>query len=216
VELSAFHIIAILLSYFIGAIPTALFVGKTFYKIDIREYGSRNSGATNTFRVLGKKAGIPVLLFDVFKGWVTVYLSSKYSGFDKGSQEFITFQLIVGVAVVLGHVFSVYTKFKGGKGVATSLGFIIALHPQAALICLLVFLIVFFISRMVSLGALIAAICFPMVIMFVFKNDTMLLPYFSIFISLLVIFTHRKNIERLLKNEENKMNLGLKVKEGEK
>ena len=131
------NILFLLLAYLIGSLPSAVWLGHTFYNTDVREYGSGNAGATNTFRVLGKKAGIPVLLMDVFKGWFAVYLAS-FSVADN-----VELQLAFGIAAVIGHLFPIYTGFRGGKGIATLLGFMIGVEPIAAGICALIFLISF-------------------------------------------------------------------------
>lgn len=198
-----------LIAYLLGSIPTAVWIGKSWYGLDVREHGSKNAGATNTFRVLGKKPGIVVLLIDVAKGAIAaalpVLLSSITPGIPK--DPLIQIQIVASICAVTGHVFPLFAQFKGGKGVATSLGVIIGLHPAAALIAFGVFLIVFVISKFVSLGAITAALCFPLIIRFVLKEDSVWLIGFSVILSLLVILAHRRNIQRLLKGEENKMNL---------
>jgi glycerol-3-phosphate acyltransferase PlsY len=126
-------ILFILLAYLTGAFPSAVWVGKTFYKTDVREYGSGNAGATNTFRVLGKGAGIPVLFMDIFKGWLAVYYVHFISNVTALSPElFFENQLAFGIAAVIGHLFPVYTGFRGGKGIATMMGLLIGLNPWAA------------------------------------------------------------------------------------
>ena len=198
-----------LIAYLLGSIPTAVWIGKSWYGLDVREHGSKNAGATNTFRVLGKKPGILVLLIDVAKGAIAaalpVILSSITPGIPK--DHLIQIQIVASICAVTGHVFPLFAQFKGGKGVATSLGVIIGLHPVAALISFGVFLVVFVISKFVSLGAITAALCFPLIIRFVLKEDSVWLIGFSVVLSLLVILAHRRNIQRLLKGEENKMNL---------
>jgi glycerol-3-phosphate acyltransferase PlsY len=201
-----FIISLILLAYFIGSVPTAVWVGKTFYGIDVREFGSGNAGATNTFRVLGKKAGIPVLIFDIMKGSVAVALA-YFSSFESGSSEFINFQLGLGVAVLIGHIFPVFAGFRGGKGVATLLGIVICILPLACCISLVVFLFSLFISRYVSLSSMLAGLVFPFVLHFAMHNTNQVLTIFSITVAVLLIVTHRKNIKRLLKNQESKVNL---------
>lgn len=196
-----------LISYVLGSIPTAVWLGRAKYGLDIREHGSKNAGATNTFRVLGKKAGIVVLSIDVAKGIIAVVLPFIVGIGEWGSEELVHVQLVAGICAVMGHVVPVFAKFKGGKGVATSLGVIIGIHPPAAGICLLLFLIVFIASKYVSLGAISAAVAFPLVLNFVFDVETIWLIVFSIVLSAAVIFVHRKNIKRLLNNEESKMNL---------
>lgn len=205
--ITPYHIIAILVAYLAGSIPTAVWVGKRFFGVDVRKEGSGNSGATNTFRVLGAKAGVPVLLFDVLKGWLPVFLFSTYGPYQYGTDAFVNLQIAVGMAAVLGHVFSLFLRFKGGKGVATLLGMIIAIQPIAALICMGVFLIMFLASKYVSLGSITAAVLFPVVIILVLGIRTPSLVYFSAIIAVLVVVTHHKNIGRLIKKEENKVQL---------
>ena len=207
------NIIAVVLAYLIGSVPSAIWVSKWFFGIDVRDYGSKNAGATNTFRVIGKKAGFPVLFFDILKGWAAVkFLSMLFSVYEPGTNQYVNLQLALGMAAVFGHVFPIYERFKGGKGVATLLGIILAINFPAAALSFLIFITVFLISKYVSLGAISAAFFFPFITIFVFKAGSISLIYFSIVISVLVIFTHRKNIERLLKKEENKMSFNLNRK----
>jgi glycerol-3-phosphate acyltransferase PlsY len=194
-------------AYILGSIPTAVWLGKSKYGIDVREHGSKNAGATNTFRVLGKPAGTVVLLIDVAKGALAVLLPFILGYAPWGSDQLIHLQLLCGILAVLGHVFPLFANFKGGKGVATSLGVIVGVHPPAASICLGIFLIVFLVSNYVSLGAMIAAFSFPWLVHFLFNNDNLYLMIFSIVLSVAVIGTHHKNIKRIAKGEENKMNL---------
>jgi acyl phosphate:glycerol-3-phosphate acyltransferase len=196
----------LLLAYLLGSIPTAVWVGKRFYGIDVREFGSGNAGATNTFRVLGKKAGIPVLLFDILKGSMAVALA-YVSTFEHGSYEFINYQLGLGVAVLIGHIFPVFAGFRGGKGVATLLGIVICILPAACGISLLVFLLVLLTSRYVSLSSMMAGLTFPFILHFILQNQNEVLTIFSITVAALLVLTHRKNIKRLLKNQESKVNL---------
>jgi glycerol-3-phosphate acyltransferase PlsY len=196
-----------IIAYLLGSIPTAVWLGRLKYNTDIREHGSKNAGATNTFRVLGKKPGIFVLTFDVLKGVLAVLLPYFVLDLPWGTEELIHIQLICAILAVIGHVLPVFASFKGGKGVATSLGVIIGVHPPAAGICVLIFLIVFIASQYVSLGAIIASISFPMLLFFAFKVSSFWLLVFSCVLSTAVIFAHRKNIGRLIRLEENKMNL---------
>ena len=205
--------ILIFVSYIIGSFPTAVWVGKIFHNIDIREHGSHNAGATNTFRVLGNKWGWIVLFVDIGKGYLAaslpIFLSSLYYGFK---DEVLILQLIASLCAVIGHVFPVFANFRGGKGVATTLGIILAINLDTALISLAIFLIVFLISQYVSLGAIIASILFPFISFFAMHEDARIMIIFSILVSLIVLFSHRKNINRLLRGEENKMNfLGRKA-----
>jgi len=196
-------------AYLLGSIPSAVWVGRWFFGVDVREHGSKNAGATNTFRILGKKAGIPVLFFDVFKGWLAVRMFGAMSPYEVDSNQYINFQIALGVLAVIGHIFPVYVRFKGGKGVATLLGIILALHFNAALVAFLIFLVVFVISKYVSLGAIVTAAVFPFILIYGFKEQSASLQYFATAVSILLILTHRKNIYRLLKKQENKMELRL-------
>jgi glycerol-3-phosphate acyltransferase PlsY len=194
------------IAYLFGSIPSAVWIGKSFYKIDVREHGSRNAGATNTFRILGRKAGIIVLLMDVLKGVIVVLIPKLF--LKELSQELeIQIQLISGIFVFLGHLFPIFAQFRGGKGVATSLGIIIGIHPPAAGISFLIFLVVFLGSKYVSLGAIVASFFFPIIVLFIFKENSEYLNGFSLVIGITVILTHKKNILRIIKGEENKMNL---------
>ena len=202
--LNSTNILLLITAYIFGSVPTAVWIGKIFYGIDVREYGSGNSGATNTFRVLGKKAGIPVLVFDVFKGFVAVMLAGL-SRYDQGSVQFVNLQLVLGVASLLSHIFPVFAAFRGGKGIATLLGIGIAVHPQAASLSIVVFSIVFLLSRYVSLGSMVAAVMFPVNIICIFKSTVPSLVIFSLVIAILVLLTHQKNIERLIKRQESRV-----------
>ena len=199
-------IILLVVAYLIGSVPSAVWVGKTFHGIDVREHGSGNAGATNTFRVLGKKAGIPVLLLDIAKGALAVNLvliQTKYSIVDIA--PYTNLKLAFGFCAVLGHIFPLFAGFRGGKGIATLLGIVLAVHPPAALSALGVFLIVLTVTKYVSLGSIVAGISFPLFILLVFtKNQVLSLIIFSCVVSVLIIVTHQKNIIRLLNNSENK------------
>ncbi len=199
------------LAYLLGSIPSAVWIGKNWFDIDVREHGSKNSGATNTFRVLGKKAGITVLLMDVLKGLLAVFIPliiiRLYPSYFNENIDLSKLKVICALAAILGHIFPLFAKFKGGKGVATSLGVIIAIHPPTALVCFLLFLVVFLISNYVSLGAISASIAFPLVLIFLFRETSLWLTVFSVLLGCAVIFAHKKNIGRLIKGEENKMKL---------
>lgn len=202
------YIIFGFIAYLLGSIPTAVWIGRSWYGIDVREHGSKNAGATNTFRVLGKKPGIVVLLIDVLKGAIAAALPAMIGSEMRAMEDhLINVQLIAALCAVAGHVFPVFAQFKGGKGVATSLGVIIGLQPIVAVMCLGIFLIVFILSKYVSLGAITASVAFPLILIFVIGTNSIWLMIFSVVLSALVIFAHKKNIGRLLKGEENKMNL---------
>ena len=211
------HILFLMISYLTGSFPSAVWVGKIFFNKDVREYGSGNAGATNTFRVLGKSAGIPVLLLDVLKGWVSVnyiiFLSEDFipiSGSVTSAQFEI--QLAFGIAAVVGHLFPIFTGFRGGKGIATLLGILIGLNFTAALFSLLIFVFVFVISKYVSLASILASMTFPVVVFQILKESEVnsSLEMFAIFVPILTLITHQKNIERLIRGEENKAKFGKK------
>jgi acyl phosphate:glycerol-3-phosphate acyltransferase len=205
-----YNVGAIIIAYIMGSVPSAVWVGKGFYGIDVREHGSGNAGATNTFRVLGKFAGSVVLIMDIGKGLGSIALLAWLSPYEAETVAQVNFKLAIGISAVLGHIFPLFAGFKGGKGVATLLGIIIALHWQAALFCLLIFLIIFLITRYVSLGSMITAISFPIMLFLVFRPVPLSLIYFSMVIALLVLITHQKNIERLVRREESRMNIRLR------
>ena len=207
-------IIGVLLSYLIGSMPTALWVGKAFYGIDIREHGSGNSGATNTFRVLGKKAGTMVLFIDVLKGLTAASLVRYCFFLDPGSVRYVNIQLLFGLVSVIGHIFPIYCQFKGGKGIATLLGMIIGIHYLSALACVLLFIVVLFSTRYVSLSSMLAAIAFPLVAIVIYKNEEPLFIAFGIAAAIMVILTHQKNIARLVEGTENKAKLLKKHRQG--
>ena len=205
------NIAAVFLAYLVGSIPSAIWVSKWFFGVDVRDYGSNNAGATNTFRVIGKFAGFSVLFLDILKGWVSVKILTTYFFSSALHQDaFINMQLAIGISAVLGHVFPVYEQFQGGKGVATLMGIILAINFPAAIGCVIIFLLIFLVTNFVSLGAITAAFFFPIFTIFVLKSESPSLIYFSIFISILVILTHKKNIERLLSGSESKMSIKLK------
>lgn len=202
------YIFSIVLAYAFGSVPSSVWVGKLFYTIDVREHGSKNAGATNTFRVLGKKAGIPVLIFDVLKGWLSVKLA--YLVFINGSPSMETYtnlKLILGFVAVIGHVFPIYVGFRGGKGVATLMGVVLAINPYAALFSALLFLVVWLSTNYISLASMCGAVLYPVTIIVYYKFQYPSLVWFSIAVALLVLVTHQKNIERLLSGTEGKMRL---------
>lgn len=188
-----------MIAYLLGSIPSGVWIGKLFYQKDIREYGSGNTGATNTFRILGVKAGIVALVLDVLKGTAAtllpIYLNTNIH------------PVFIGVFAILGHIYSAYIHFKGGKAVATSAGVALALHPIFLLIFVGVFLIILFISSTVSLASISAV--FLAAIGSLFIND----PLFSVVVwilALVILYLHRENIKRLRKGTESKVPFGLR------
>jgi len=197
-----------IVGYLLGSIPTAVWIGKAYYNIDVRDHGSKNAGATNTFRVLGKKPGTIVLIIDVLKGIIASIFPIIFDQFILLDYSFlIALRLISSIFSMIGHVLPVFAQFKGGKGVATSLGVLIGLQPLAAMICFSIFLLIFILSKYVSLGAILSAFLYPFIVYVVDSKVIFLEMIFTVILSAAVIFTHRKNIIRLIKGEENKMNL---------
>ena len=201
------NIIITIVAYLIGSIPTSVWISRAFYNIDIRDYGSGNAGATNTFRVLGVKAGMIVFAVDILKGFAAVNLIRFTSYYIPNSGDYINIQLLLGIAAMLGHIFPIYVGFRGGKGVATLFGVICAISLYPTLIMAGIFFATLIITRYVSLSSMISGFSFPILIIFVFKETTPSLVIFSLIMAILMLFTHQKNIERLLRKEEKKANL---------
>ncbi|MDR0763182.1 MAG: glycerol-3-phosphate 1-O-acyltransferase PlsY [Bacteroidales bacterium] len=205
----------IIFSYLVGSFSSAVWLGRWFRRIDVREFGSKNAGTTNTIRVLGLKIGLFVFLIDVFKGWFAVFIGLLFflpSAFAEYSDYFA---IILSTAVMLGHIFPLYTGFRGGKGVATALGATIAIFPITALLALSVWTVVFLCTRYVSLASISATICFPFFYVFCFNGGTsgfadgggksVVLLVFSILVAIFIPVMHHKNIKRLLNGTENRM-----------
>ncbi len=208
--ISIYSVSALILAYLFGSIPTAVWIGQAFYGIDVREYGSGNAGATNTFRVLGKKAGIAVMILDILKGYTATnlaYLIGLSVTGPQNSVQFVNYQLALGIIAVMGHLFPVFAGFRGGKGIATLFGMILAVHSAAAMLCVLTFVIVLMISGHVSLSSILAGFTFPLSIIFIFQSPIRSVVLYGMCICVLILVTHQKNIERLLKGKESKVNL---------
>lgn len=196
------YLYAVLIGYLFGSIPTAYWLGRLVYRLDIFEHGSKNMGATNVFRVLGKKPGIITLIIDIAKGATPVLLIRSLM------PELPVAAFAAAAAAMLGHTLSFWVRFKGGKGVATGLGVFLALAIKASLASLLVFLVTFIISGMVSLGSILAATTLPF---FVYRFAELGPAYnlyftgFSAIVALFVIYRHKANIQRIVKGEENRI-----------
>jgi len=196
------------MAYLLGSIPSAVWVGRLLHDVDVRDHGSGNAGATNTFRVLGKKAGIIVMAMDILKGLAAasliLFLGDQV---EKNSFQYVNLQLLFGFLAVIGHLFPIFAQFRGGKGIATLFGMIIAIHYPSALLCLGFFLLVLYTTRYVSLGSILAAIAFPVGLVYIFHEKTPLFVAFAISAALLVVLTHQKNIKKLVRGTENKANI---------
>ena len=200
------EILLLVIAYMLGSIPTSVWVSKHFFGIDIREYGSGNAGATNTFRVLGPKWGSIVMLVDVTKGAVAallVFTMDKYALHD--SMQRTNLMIGLGLAAVVGHIFPLWANFKGGKGVATLFGMILAIQPAVAGLCVGVFILVLYLTRFVSLSSILSGVAFAVLILFIFNDDSTFYRIFSIAVALMLVLTHQKNINRMLKGTENKV-----------
>jgi glycerol-3-phosphate acyltransferase PlsY len=217
-------IVVLILSYLAGSVPTSIILSKLVKGIDIREHGSGNAGGTNVFRVLGWKWGVLTIILDAFKGAVAVvFIARLYLGnfpftnmtpFD----DFTLIQIFCGIAAVIGHVWTVFAEFKGGKGIATSLGFLVTIITVDMLVAVGIFAIVVYVSKYISLGSIAAAVSVPLILVIrenIFGVDIpgyhTILP-FAIIITLLVLYTHRSNIGRLLDGSERRISFGKKVK----
>lgn len=197
----------IILAYVLGSIPSAVWIGKKYYGIDIREYGSKNAGTTNMLRVLGRRAAAPVFALDFLKGFVAVTIIGLLKYDDNINDMWvINFKIIAVFAAVLGHIFPIFANFRGGKGVATLVGSVTGICPQIALLCFGVWLLVLMMTHFVSLSSMIAGCCFPIFALLTPKvNHSVSFIVFSFVIAILLLITHRKNIERLKAGTESKI-----------
>lgn len=200
--MSAVYVLVGLIAYLIGSINFAIIFSKKFAGFDVRDKGSKNAGTTNVLRTVGKKAAALTLICDILKGVVAVLIAILASKIWEGSDIEIL-KYLAGLFSIIGHTFPVYYGFKGGKGVATSLGVLLIVNPKIGLICLVFALVIMIATKWVSLGSIMAAILFP--ILTVFMTDNMGAKIISILIGLLVIFNHRTNIKRLKEGTENKL-----------
>lgn len=208
-----YFFIAFLLAYLLGSIPAAVWIGKKFHGIDVRQQGSGNAGTTNVIRVLGWKTGIPVLLIDVVKGWLAAMVPVFLNLAPSGSALLTSLQILTGMTAIFGHIFPIFAGFRGGKGVATVFGVLLALQPLLTISCFGVFLVILLITGIVSVSSMSAGLAFPILLFLFFDTPSMVFKIFSILVAIALLITHRKNIGRLLKGEEAKLiNLGKKNK----
>ncbi len=206
------YIIMAIIAYCIGSLNISIFISKKMGGFDLREKGSNSTGATNVLRTLGKKAAAITLLFDIAKGIVAIAISMIIGNIIEGTNRELLLQ-IAGIAVVLGHTFPIFFGFKGGKGVATSLGILLMSNWKIGLICLVFALVLMALTRMVSLGSCGAAILFPVLTLFINDSYTILTEgkrgstylIYSIILAAIVLYNHRTNIKRLLNGTENKL-----------
>ena len=202
----ATYIIVTIIAYLLGSISFSVIISKKMAGFDVREKGSGNAGSTNVLRTVGKKAAILTLICDCLKGIVAILIAVLASKIVKGTDAGLLVQL-AGVAVVIGHTFPIFFKFKGGKGVATSLGVLLIINWQIGLICLVFALTLMALTRFVSLGSVSAAILFPILTIFIQENYIVPGNYiiFGVVLAAIVVFNHRANVKRLLTGTENKL-----------
>jgi glycerol-3-phosphate acyltransferase PlsY len=198
-------VLAALLAYLLGSIPSAVWIGKRFHNIDVREHGSRNAGTTNTIRVLGWTTGIPVLIIDIAKGWLASMLPVFFHLANSGSALMTNLQLFAGIIAIIGHIFPVFAGFRGGKGVATVFGVFLALQPLLTISVMGVFLVVLFTTGIVSVSSMSAGVSFPVLLLVFFDTPSVLFKIFSIIVGAALIVTHRENIRRIWRGEEKKL-----------
>jgi glycerol-3-phosphate acyltransferase PlsY len=198
------ELILVILAYSHPSVPTALWVSRSQFNIDIRDYGSGNSGATNTFRVIGPRWGTFVMMVDLLKGLLAVKLAYLLPYYVANDFARTNFQIGLGLAAVLGHIFPIWAEFKGGKGVATLFGLVVGISPWTALGCIGVFLLVLYLTRFVSLSSILASLAFPVFILVVFNVENHTYRIFAVTVALMVILTHQKNIGRLIRGVESK------------
>ena len=198
-------VLSAVLAYLLGSIPSAVWIGKRFHNIDVREHGSGNAGTTNTIRVLGWTTGIPVLIIDIAKGWLSAMLPVFFHLADPGSALLINLQIIAGIIAIIGHVFPLFAGFRGGKGVATVFGVFLALQPLLTICCMGVFLVLLFTTGIVSISSMTAGIAFPVFLFLFFDTPSVLFRIFAIIVGIALLVTHRKNIGRIWRGEETKI-----------
>jgi len=199
------ELILIIIAYLLGSIPTALIISKKYFGIDIRDYGSGNMGATNTFRVLGSKYGTLVMVFDILKGMAAVSLYNFLPHYLSNELDRTNFMIGLGLAAVIGHVFPIFANFKGGKGVATLFGMILTVQPVVAISCVGVFLLVLYLTRYVSLSSILGALMLPVSVLWIWNEHEIMYRIFALLVAFMVIITHQKNIGRILRGVESRI-----------
>lgn len=199
------ELLLIVIAYFIGSIPTALIISKRFFGVDIRDYGSGNMGATNTFRVLGSRYGTMVMIFDMLKGLLAVELYNFLPYYFHNELERTNFMIGLGLAAVVGHIFPIFAGFRGGKGVATLFGMLLAVQPIIAISCTGVFVLVLYLTRYVSLSSILAALALPISVLWIWNEHEVMYRVFALLVAALVIFMHQKNIGRILRGVESRI-----------
>jgi glycerol-3-phosphate acyltransferase PlsY len=204
-----FLVIVCIGAYLLGSIPTAVWIGKLFFAVDVREHGSGNAGATNTLRTLGKPAGFTVLFIDFLKGYAAASLVLLINT-PLSYTEALNMKMLLGALAVVGHVYPIFAGFKGGKGIATLIGLVTAMSGWLALCCLITFILIVVVTKYISLGSMVSAILSPLYVGLIYEWQQPTFLYFCIAIGVLVVYTHRANIGRLRAGNESKFSLNNK------
>lgn len=213
----ALYIFFIIVAYLMGSVSSSILLGRYFYGIDVREYGSKNPGANNTQRVLRWKIGLLVLAFDILKGVAAASLVF-FLPFPRETNGFVATQIVFGFAAMMGHIFPIFHNFKGGKGVATMCGILLAIHPFAVLICTAIFCVMLFVTRYVSVSVITAVTCFPFLVNTLFAlwldpNETLVIKIFSIVTGCTIWLSHISNLKRLYRGTEEKFEIKKPLRE---
>lgn len=196
---------ALISAYLLGSVPSAVWIGKWLHNIDVRNHGSGNAGASNVIRVLGWKTGLPVLSIDMVKGWLATMMPLFLNCAESGTGTLTNLQIAAGLISITGHIFPVFAGFRGGKGVATMFGVLLALQPLLTIGCLGVFLVILLLTGIVSVSSITAGIAFPVLLFLFFDMPSLVFKIFSVIVAIAILLTHRKNIGRLLRGEEKKL-----------
>lgn len=195
----------IIIAYLIGSIPTAIIVSRRFFDIDIRDYGSGNMGATNTFRILGSKFGTLVMVGDMLKGILAVALYNFLPYYLTNELDRTNLMIGLGLAAIIGHIYPIWAGFRGGKGVATLFGMVLAIQPLVAINCVGVFILVLYLTRYVSLSSILAGIALPISVLWIYNEKEVFYRVFAVAVAALILLTHQKNISRLFKGSEGRV-----------
>ena len=198
-------VLAALMAYLLGSIPSAVWIGKRFHNIDVREHGSGNAGTTNTIRVLGWTTGIPVLIIDIAKGWLASMLPVFFHLAAGESALLTNLKLIAGIIAIIGHIFPVFAGFRGGKGVATVFGVFLAVQPLLTICVMGVFLAVLFTTGIASVASMSAGVSFPVLLFVFFDTPSVLFKIFAVLVGAALLVTHRENMRRIWRGEEKKL-----------
>lgn len=207
--------LGVIVAYLLGSVPWAVIIGVRFFGVDVREHGSGNTGATNVFRTLGWKAAVPVMVLDIAKGSVAVLIATWLVPATASHVALQSAQVLSAIAAILGHSFSPWLKFRGGKGVATLAGTLIIISPLALLPAAVIWILVIALTRTVSLGSIIGALSFPVFLWLIYPKDAVLIV-FAFLVATLVVWLHRKNIKSLRAGTERKLVMGRVVPPSDK